>query len=137
MHNATFLLLRTVDCERQDISESNIVTWIPGFPSQFLQWYMSTGRIYLIDFGSSRQFHEGPGEGLMIYDWKTFPGTSRPPEGMDVVDPYAFDVYSFGDVMFDICEVSSGFARFISKLDEHKSDVSGTELREAFISRLA
>ncbi|KAI0367150.1 hypothetical protein BV20DRAFT_1123787 [Pilatotrama ljubarskyi] len=51
------------------------------------------GRVYLIDFESSRQLSAGPGLQQAI---NVPPAQIKPPAGMDRVDPYAWDVYCLG-----------------------------------------
>lgn len=52
--------------------------------------------VFFIDFGSARILPSGPGTGVMINDWESGPGTTPPPEGKEVLDPYAYDVFALG-----------------------------------------
>ncbi|OCH89533.1 hypothetical protein OBBRIDRAFT_804669 [Obba rivulosa] len=87
-----------------DMASMNMVTWEGWCAKEFYSCPIVRGRIYFIDFGSSRCFPKGPGEGLRIMDWSTFRGRLIPPEGKDEVDPYAYDVYSLGETMYQFCQ---------------------------------
>ena len=60
---------------------------------------------YFIDFGSSRCLTLGPGHGAVIHDYVMAGGHYRPPEGMEEVDPYAYDVFSVGKYFHEECSV--------------------------------
>ncbi|OCH88983.1 hypothetical protein OBBRIDRAFT_47167 [Obba rivulosa] len=84
-----------------DFAALNLVQATDNIPSDFPSFNIIRGRYYLIDFGSSRSFPKGPGEGLLIDDWSAYPGHFDPPEGTEMVDPYAYDVYSLGETVYD------------------------------------
>jgi len=86
-----------------DVAERNAVTCKQGIVTEYRQWRISPDRVYLIDFECSRSFPKGPGQGLKIRDWRDHAGHYDPPEGKDLVDPYAYDVYSLGHVMSGVC----------------------------------
>lgn len=64
------------------------------------------GIFYYIDFGSTRLLPSGPGTGTHIYDWADAGGHYEPPEGQDVVDPYAYDIFCLGHAFRRIASVS-------------------------------
>ena len=87
------LLIHTL----QDLDPANMVyssETIPVGPFQ-----IHKDKIYLIDFGSSRFFTDGPAKGIRINDFRMLGGHFLPPEGMDSVDPYAYDVFCLGNVL--------------------------------------
>ncbi|KAI8998875.1 kinase-like domain-containing protein [Trametes punicea] len=63
------------------------------------------GKLYIIDFGSSRQFHLGPGEQPAI----TLPPSQiPPPNGLKRFDPYSWDVYCAAQIMQVFLEMNHG-----------------------------
>lgn len=64
------------------------------------QYDIAPGSIYYIDFGAARVLPSGPGSGVVITDWEENGGTWPPPEDTQMLDPYAYDMYSLG-VTFD------------------------------------
>ncbi|KAI9056333.1 hypothetical protein FKP32DRAFT_1586135 [Trametes sanguinea] len=60
------------------------------------------GKLYIIDFGFSRQLSLGPGAHPAI----NLPPTQVPkPDGVEYLDPYSWDVYCAADVMREIIQV--------------------------------
>ncbi|EMD41403.1 hypothetical protein CERSUDRAFT_109991 [Gelatoporia subvermispora B] len=89
-----------------DVANLNIVAPSKNTPAEFPPFSITRGRYYIIDFGSSRVLPKGPGEGLLVGDFFQYPGHFMPPEGTDAVDPYAYDVYSLGETIHDVCEAA-------------------------------
>ncbi|KAH8100142.1 hypothetical protein BXZ70DRAFT_1008645 [Cristinia sonorae] len=54
---------------------------------------------YLIDFGATRRFDSGPGTNIVIDDFREAGGHYPPPEGMDAVEPFAYDIFSLGKAL--------------------------------------
>jgi len=82
-------------------------------------------RVYYIDFGSSRRLPFGPGSGGVIYDYYDAQGRYPPPEGMDTVDPYAYDIYSLGKTLTGLkartecspyCQLPESYMMFLETL---------------------
>lgn len=94
---------------RQDIAAANIVySWEPIDEGIFK---VPQGIVYFIDFGSARLLPSEPGTGIHIYDWSDAGGHYDPPEGEDVVDPYAYDIYSLGRTLEEISDVSGLYVK--------------------------
>lgn len=90
----------------QDVSDSNIVTSERLDSSQHATSPSAT--IYYIDFEATRIFPSGPGTGIRINDFYSAGGGKYiPPEGVDALDPYAYDVYCLGVLYDAIFRVSS------------------------------
>lgn len=66
---------------------------------------MNAYQAFYIDFGSSRHMPSGPESGAVIHDYKRMGGHFPPPEGTDALDPYAYDIYSMGATILDVCTV--------------------------------
>lgn len=65
---------------------------------------------YFIDLGSSRHRASGPGsEAAIIHDYASAGGHYDPPEGLENVDPFAYDIYALGVCFEEICEVGAHF----------------------------
>lgn len=47
----------------------------------------------------------GPGEGIRITDYAGEGGHYAPPEGVDSIDPYAYDIFALGETIRGICIV--------------------------------
>ncbi|KAJ3009921.1 hypothetical protein NUW54_g2632 [Trametes sanguinea] len=63
------------------------------------------GKLYIIDFGFSRQLSLGPGAHPAI----KLPPTQVPkPNGVEHLDPYSWDVYCAADVVREIIQTSRG-----------------------------
>ncbi|KAI0362872.1 hypothetical protein BV20DRAFT_959413 [Pilatotrama ljubarskyi] len=54
---------------------------------------LAAGRVYLVDFETSRQLDAGPG---VQHSIPIPPAQIKPPAGMDRFDPYSWDVYCLG-----------------------------------------
>lgn len=66
--------------------------------------------IYYIDFEATRVLPSGPGSGIRINDFFSAGGGKYiPPEGVDALDPYAYDIYSLGILYDAVFRVSSSF----------------------------
>lgn len=66
--------------------------------------------IYYIDFEATRILPSGPGSDIRINDFYSAGGGKYiPPEGVDALDPYAYDIYSLGILYDAIFRVSSSF----------------------------
>lgn len=113
-NNVAFLVRTTFDdmtddriideMSLQDIATANMVhSFEPMDQGLFA---IPEGVIYFIDFGSTRLLPSGPGSGIHIYDWSDAGGHYDPPEGKDVVDPYAYDIYSLGHTLRELAVVS-------------------------------
>ena len=61
--------------------------------------------LYFIDFGSSRRLSAGPGSGVVINDYWSGAGRWDPPEGVDNLDPYAYDIYALGVTVHQLLDV--------------------------------
>ena len=83
-------------CMRQDMHLENFLysdpVWFPLTPGQTKEIY------FLMDFGSSRLVSGRPGNRPpALTDFRERDGGHwPPPEGMGMVDPYAYDVYCAG-----------------------------------------
>lgn len=66
--------------------------------------------IYYIDFEAARILPLGPGSGIRINDFYSAGGGKYiPPEGVDALDPYAYDIYCLGmlyDAIFGVSHSS-------------------------------
>ncbi|KAI0640443.1 kinase-like domain-containing protein [Trametes meyenii] len=54
---------------------------------------LSDGKVYIIDYGSSKQLSLGPGGQEAI---KVPPSQYAPPGGVEILDPYSMDIYCLG-----------------------------------------
>lgn len=78
----------------QDICRGNMLTANAKHASMHGQ--VVENRLYIIDFGQSRQFALGPGVQRAI----TLPNTQiLPPNGLRHFDPYSWDIYCTGRMM--------------------------------------
>ena len=66
------------------------------------EWTLSR---YFIDFGSSRLLPAGPGTGIVINDFFSGGGRWKPPEGVDDLDPYLYDIFTLGNTVDQFLEV--------------------------------
>ena len=82
----------------QDIKPDNMV--LSGRISSFRGSPIPKDSIYFIDFGAARILPGGPGSGVTISDYGSAPGSYRPPEGTNNLDPYAYDIYALGETLF-------------------------------------
>ena len=63
---------------------------------------VEAGKIYIIDYDTSRRFERGPGHQHAI----DLPECAyKPPPGMTRFDPYSWDIYCTGLLFRWICEV--------------------------------
>ncbi|KAH8100163.1 kinase-like domain-containing protein [Cristinia sonorae] len=60
--------------------------------------------IYLIDFDTTKHFESGPGSNITVTDFHG--GHYAPPEGPELVDPYAYDVFSLGMTLRSLTKFS-------------------------------
>lgn len=64
--------------------------------------------IYYIDFEATRILPSGPESGIRINDFYSAGGGKYiPPEGVDALDPYTYDIYCLGMLYDAIFRVSS------------------------------
>lgn len=86
-----------------DVSEQNMVCAATDFKRG--DFDISAGAMFYIDFGSTRVLPSGPGSGLRIHDFKFYGGKFMPPEGLDAVEPYAYDIFALSKtfVMLTVC----------------------------------
>ena len=89
---------------RQDVSDSNILA--NERPGIIQSSTSPSATIYYIDFEAARILPSGPGSGIRINDFYSAGGGKYiPPEGVDALDPYAYDVYCLGmlyDAIFGV-----------------------------------
>ena len=67
---------------------------------------ISAGAIFYIDVGSTRVLPSGPGTGIRIRDFRYYGGKYMPPEGLDAVEPYAYDVFAMTQTFSYLTAVS-------------------------------
>ena len=79
---------------------------------------LRNGRLYLIDYGCSRQLALGPGKQPAV----ELPDTvwPRPREGITHFDPYAWDMFRLGDTFLVQLKVRS-ISEHAAYLDAHSS----------------
>ncbi|TCD67072.1 hypothetical protein EIP91_000585 [Steccherinum ochraceum] len=87
-----------------DIDAENIV-WSVG-ALKLRSFKIDAHALYYIDFGAARRLSAGPGKGITISDYRKHGGHYRPPEGVEDLDPYAYDVYSLGETLYNTCRVA-------------------------------
>lgn len=91
----------------QDIKPANWVYTADAVTNRFFD--VPAHSIHFIDFGSARVLPSGLGSGVQIFDYAIASGTPpHPPEGMDVLDPYAVDIFKLGAACHWFITVSSG-----------------------------
>ena len=61
--------------------------------------------LYFIDFGSARHLESGPATGVVINDYTSGGGRWDPPEGIDDLDPYKYDIWALGHALEQILQV--------------------------------
>ncbi|KAI0655867.1 kinase-like domain-containing protein [Cubamyces menziesii] len=82
-----------------DVCHDNFVAALPE--DERSQPAVVARRVYIFDFGTSRQLTLGPGAHNAI----TLPPTQiPPPNGLKHFDPYSWDVYCLGHVFEDLME---------------------------------
>lgn len=64
------------------------------------------GKVYLIDFHTSRQLSLGPGQQPPIV---LPPSQEEKPSGVTTLDPYSFDVYCAGKLMQELLHVRATY----------------------------
>ncbi|KAH8094442.1 kinase-like domain-containing protein [Cristinia sonorae] len=86
--------------------------------------------VYLIDFGHARRFDSGPGTNVTISHYPG--GHLPPPEGEESVEPFAYDVYSLGIMIEDLCNLTQylepelqSFVEFLTVKDPQKRPMIG------------
>ncbi|TCD67073.1 hypothetical protein EIP91_000586 [Steccherinum ochraceum] len=84
-----------------DIDAENIVWSVEAL--NLRSFNIKADALYYIDFGAARRLPAGPGSGVTISDYKKHGGHYRPPEGVENLDPYAYDVYCLGETLYNTC----------------------------------
>ena len=69
------------------------------------QFELPEWTLYFIDFGSSRLLPAGPGTGVVINDYWSGAGRWDPPEGVDDLDPYTYDIFALGVTVDQLLDV--------------------------------
>nr|VWO95360.1 Uncharacterized protein [Ganoderma boninense] len=93
-----------------DICFGNVAYGTPNYTATDAR--LVEGRVYLIDFGQSRQLALGPGLQPPI----VLPQSQeKKPPGVTALDPYAFDVYCTGKLMQFILRVGARDTRLPSR----------------------
>ena len=78
----------------QDVSEQNLVWARTDFKRG--SFNIPAGTMFYIDLGSTRVLPSGPRSGVRIRDFRFHGGKFIPPEGLDAVEPYAYDIFALG-----------------------------------------
>ena len=80
---------------------------------------VKAGRAYFIDFGISQRFSPifGLTNGTTTVPFQQDLGHYPPPEGIEAVNPYAYDMYCMGEVINYFCRVR--VTLLISQTDSH------------------
>ena len=86
----------------QDICFDNMLYGLPLDAT--IDTRIVEGKLYIIDFHTSRQFELGPGHQPPIF---LPPSQVEKPPGVTTLDPYAFDVYASGMLMQQILKVGA------------------------------
>ncbi|TCD63754.1 hypothetical protein EIP91_004969 [Steccherinum ochraceum] len=84
-----------------DMDAENIIWSVKAF--NLRSHDIEADALYYIDFGAARRLSAGPGSGVTISDYKKHGGHYRPPEGIENLDPYAYDVYCLGETLYNTC----------------------------------
>lgn len=69
--------------------------------------------LYFIDFGSARHLESGPATGVVINDYNSGGGRWDPPEGIDDLDPYKYDICSLGHALEQILQVKLSMRNYL------------------------
>lgn len=89
-----------------DVSNKNLVWASDDFKRGGFD--VPAGALFFINVGSTRVLSSGPGTSVRIHDFKFYGGVYMPPEGLDVVEPYAYDIFA-------IAETFAYFTRFLER----------------------
>ena len=88
----------------QDICDGNVAYAMPHQAETDAR--LVEGKVYLIDFHTSRQLSLGPGQQPPIV---LPPSQEEKPAGVTTLDPYSFDVYCAGKLMQELLHVSAAY----------------------------